>query len=405
MLKSKHPIFGLSIAIVVLYMLYCFMEQVYIRTKVSSETSEVTPYSNMNRYFPETYLLPFQDKWSSEKSLKGLKDAIYTLSEFLSKKDRVSYLDYLALQLDWREVFSSTEKYIGVLIPAYANKIEESKLESKEGSVWVKVQCAGQSIHVLLKEIPEVSDGQKYYIEIFYLGRVNAEAQPLNIGVARQIHILPNEGVYPQMRSDQDALNEIVDDYEMPIQTRKVSSLAMQHYFGKIQKGEYKKIKVDPNIGYKQLMETPALFRGKAVEFVGRLIFFERRKMSMRKKIPGMGYYYQGYLLDSDRLEYVFRCMELPKSIQINDLVRVRGVFLQRYNFNNRMKKVTWVPLMVTGEVEKVKEKVYGLTHKEKRLILVFLSVLFIIGVLLLFRGNQKKKAYRMRKRGLGKKE
>ncbi|MBF0198875.1 MAG: hypothetical protein HQL32_14255, partial [Planctomycetes bacterium] len=144
---------------------------------------------------------------------------------------------------------------------------------------------------------------------------------------------------------------------------------------------------------------SPDRYRGKVVEFTGSLKFYERRKIPGKSVAPGMDFYYQCYLLDSNQIEYVFRTRDLPEEVKVNDIVHIKGYFLQRYNFLNRLNRTTWVPLIVVGDVEVMAEKSYGLTTNESRVVIA-LAVLFIGLIVVIMVSTMKKstKPRRMKK-------
>jgi hypothetical protein len=94
----------------------------------------------------------------------------------------------------------------------------------------------------------------------------------------------------------------------------------------------------------------------------------------------------EGYLLNSDRVLFLFRTPKIPREIKVNDIVSLEGYFLQRINFLNRMNRATWAPLILASELKRVEEPSYGMTETESVGVTGLLSVLGVVGLWLLVR-------------------
>jgi type II secretory pathway component PulM len=88
----------------------------------------------------------------------------------------------------------------------------------------------------------------------------------------------------------------------------------------------------------------------------------------------------------------VFRTPKIPAHLDLKDIITVKGYFLQRFNFLNRMNRATWAPLLVATSVEKVKEQEYGLTPVEQRWIFSILALLILGFIWLVMRKPKNKK-------------
>jgi hypothetical protein len=263
-------------------------------------------------------------------------------------------------------------------------------------------------------------DSSPTYAELFFLGPKkvrglaggNVDAQNLGIenpkeeevwlAVALELHELPEKMEYPRLDSDALAFDLIVDDMssrKMQKMTREVSGQAFSHFMAKVQSdkllAEAPKIK---EVRYTQLMEAPDAYRGQKVSFTGSLIFKKRNRLTSQGLPPGLDVYEEGYLLNSNRILYVFRTDKIPQDIQLKDVVTVEGYFLQRFNFLNRMDKATWAPLLVASKVAKAEEKEFGMTAVEKRVIMSFLLVVGVLFLWLVLRKPKIQKRLRVKK-------
>ena len=75
-------------------------------------------------------------------------------------------------------------------------------------------------------------------MDLIFLGTVQHNGRKGWLGVAKEMFVLPNQGLYEKMSDDKVALNEIVDEMEnkaLQEEARRVSSLALKHFFGKVQ--------------------------------------------------------------------------------------------------------------------------------------------------------------------------
>ena len=207
--------------------------------------------------------------------------------------------------------------------------------------------------------------------------------------------VIAPSGPAASLDSDQLAFGLIVDDMstrKLQKMTRDVSAQAFSHFLAKVQKGDAEEL-TPMDVKYSQLMDSPDLYRGKMVEFTGTLIFKKRNRLTSQGLPPGMDVYEEGYLLNSNQVLYVFRAPKIPAHLELKDIITVKGYFLQRFNFLNRMGRAAWGPLLVASSIEKVKEQDYGMTLVEQRWIFLILAIMLLAFAWLAMRRpmNQKR--------------
>lgn len=343
----------------------------------------------------EQDLAPFAEK-TETKQLVDLLPNLKTIAQSFLLKERLELLDHLSLELEWQSIDMAPYRYIGSMMPTFVME-SGRELEKELGGV-VEFQLGAKKLWVYFSKKPELKDGTAY-MDMIFLGEVSVEGQKGYVGVAPELHALPEQGLYPKMTSDEVALNEVVDDMEnkaLQLEARKVSSLALQHYFGKVQRKEFEGQDL-MKAGYLDLMQQPERFRGGLVSFKGSLIHLERKVLPYGNVPAGMEFYYQGYLLDSNRIQYLFRAIKMPK-VEIGKIIEVEGYFLQRYNFLNRQNRATWVPLLVATKVEILNEHGIEMSATERNGLLSFGLVIFVILIWALFRTNRIRKKLKIKK-------
>ena len=349
-----------------------------------------------NVFHQEDDLGLFLEKSTSE-DLNSMLPAIKNLSSAFLLKKRSDLLSYLSLDLDWNILMRAPYKYIGSMLPFPMKK--SGKLLESELDGFREFEVAGQKLWVYFKKPSDVIDGASY-MDFIFLGLASLGGEKGWVGLAPELYHYPEGGLYPKMKSDDIALNEIVDEMEnkaLHREVQKVSSLALKHYFGKVQRKEFKDTKIMDGIGYSELMQQPDRYRGGIVEFTGSLIHVERKKLPLNELKPGMEFYYQGYLLNSDRILFLFRSLTMPK-VELRKIMTVQGYFLQRYNFENKLKRATWVPLLIATDLQVKQEKGIELTSVEKNGVITFVIAIVLMMIWALFRTNKINKKLRVKK-------
>lgn len=392
--QSKNPIIPLLIGLCFLAVIYGALETMSLMQQNNVDIKK--DFKRGNVYFSEQQLAPFMDKFNPLNSREKFEGALQPLLNKLEGAERFEYTGFTSLEAVWADVFASPILYTGILIPKKVVDSKNVSIMSDETKKIIEIEMNQYVLKVYLcNKIPDFKQSDSLYLDLFFMGK-HGDAPGEYYGLARELYVQPNRGFLPKMMSDKVAIGEIVDDYKLPKETRKVSTPAFQHFFSKVQQDEHVKIEPLVDVGYGEMMETPERYRGKMVEVQGSLIHYEKRRLSGAHIFPGMEYYFQCYILDSDRLVYIVRCLDSPRSIERMSIVKSKGYFLQRFNFHNRMDKITWAPLIVSSHVEELKEKPYGITSQEKRVIVSFLALVGLVVVYVFFR---KPKAYYSRKR------
>ena len=397
LLKSKNPLVSLLMGLIVIAMMYFMLDNMQ---QVMNVGEEEEVFDVGESFLSKSILEPFKNKWEGERTIEGLKVNFELMMGVVAESERGSYAGYLAHQVRWPKVFSSSDRYIGTLMPTYAEGYAPVKgIDQRSGWAWVELTIEGVALSVLVgDDLPEINSDDQVYLDLFYLGELkNKEGVLQHVGIARKMYALPRGGRYPRMKSDAIALNEVVDDFKLPEETRIVSTYAFHHYLAKIQDGEDRTEEFQKGVGYRELMESPDRYRGKVVAFTGSLMFYQRRKMAGNLVTPGMDFFYQCYLLDSNRIEYIVRTLSLPEGVKLRDIVQVKGYFLQRINFLNRMDRATWVPLLISGDMTIQKEKEFGLSGTESRVILPIIVVGLLLFCYLTMRVTRAKKRIKLK--------
>ena len=392
--KNKNPLVSLFIAVCIMGILYTSLSMM---TSFQTTEEELQPvFERGNIFLPVEGVAPFRDKYNVNKNIEVYKDAIDKNRKVLEGAIRKEYMGYASLNAKWSAAFMAPIQYSGVLMPVKAIEIIDVSDEWKFDWAVVKVKLEAGEILVHLVDHPEeIIKGEVYFLDLFYLGKVKGKNGSQHHGIAHRLYLLPDKGVLPKERSDEAAFEKIVDEYSLPFETRRISSDAFQHFLSKVQTEDHRKIEPLKGVGYAQLMDSPNRYRGKVVEVTGSLIHYVKRRLSGAHIKPGMEFYYECYLLDSDRLEYIVRSFDIPQDVKPRDIFHAKGYFMQRTNFHNRMNKVTWAPLIIAMDLEVRTEKPFGISSAERIALILILSVLILIFIVLVF--LKKKKTTRSR--------
>jgi hypothetical protein len=389
--KAKSPLMGLLMALVIMLGLYMMMERLMQTSQVQLEEPlpEVT-----TSFFSDDELAIFKDKWS-EQNEEGLQLAHEKIAKALQEKKREHFYGTLAIHLEQDDLRRAPHRFIGQMVPVYFDDAGEFDENLSSEFLWRTMSWKGQKVKMMLMN-PYVGDERKpTYAEMFFLGERSEGGETVWRGVALDLYELPESRHYPSLDSDQLAFGLIVDDMstrKLQKMTRDVSAQAFSHFLAKVQKGDAEEL-TPMDVKYSQLMDSPDLYRGKMVEFTGTLIFKKRNRLTSQGLPPGMDVYEEGYLLNSNQVLYVFRAPKIPAHLELKDIITVKGYFLQRFNFLNRMGRAAWGPLLVASSIEKVKEQDYGMTLVEQRWIFLILAIMLLAFAWLAMRRpmNQKR--------------
>lgn len=388
--KKQNPIILLLGLIGVLFMMFMMLQSMI--QQPSQEVEEVMP-DRGNVWNTEAELEPFVVK--AHKELSTLLPSLSNVGDSFLLRKREELFNYLSLDLNWKHLKKMPYRYIGSLMPTSV-KSQGRVLEGEFEDV-IEFDHEGQKLWVYFQEMPEeIADS--VYMDLIFLGQVKHQGRQGWVGVAKQLFDLPNQGLYEMMATDKIALNEVVDEMEnkaLQEETRRVSSLALKHFFGKVQRKDHEGKEL-MQAGYIDLMQQPERYRGGLVSFTGTLIHLERKMFPKGQVAPGMEFYYQGYLLNSDQILYLFRSLEMPK-VELKAVLNVNGYFLQRYNFLNRQNRATWVPLLVATSVEKEKERGVDMSEGEKKTFGTVVLLIFVVLTWLLFRSNKVQKKIKVK--------
>ena len=382
---------GFLVALAFMVALFVMMERLMQTSQVQLEE----PLPEVTRsFFSDEDLAFFKDKWS-DKSQGDLRSAHEKLAAALKGKTREDFYGTLAIHLEREHLRRAPHRFVGQMVPVYFDDAGMFEEDLSSEYLWRTMKWNGQKVKLMLVN-PYIGDEKKpTYAEMFFLGVSIEGGEEVWRGLALELYELPEDLHYPSLASDQLAFDLIVDDMsssKLQKMTREVSALAFSHFLAKVQKG--KTNEVSPmEVKYSQLMASPDLYRGKLVEFTGSLIFKKRNRLTSQGLPAGMDVYEEGYLLNSNQVLYVFRAPKIPAYLNLKDIVTVKGYFLQRFNFLNRMDRATWAPLLVASNIEKVKEKDYDLTANEQRWLISILALLGLAFVWLVMRKpkNQKR--------------
>ena len=392
-IKKKNPLVMLMGLLVVMFMIFMVLQQTMM--VAPSPSLEETLPERGNVWNDEVDLAPFMDK-TNKKDLLSLKQGLRGVGDSFLLKKREDLFKYLSLDLDWNDLKKLPYRYIGSLMPTKV-KGKGVSLEGELEGV-VEFQLDGEPLWVYFQQIPDLGEDSSY-MDLIFLGSATHQGKSGWIGVAKESFELPGSGLYEKMESDSIALNEIVDDMEnksLQAEVRRVSFLALEHYFAKVQGKEFVGKEL-LKAGYMNLMQQPERFRGGLVSFTGSLIHVER-KMFPKGEVPvGMEFYYQGYLLNSDRILYLFRSLEKP-DVELQKVLTVEGYFLQRYNFLNRQNRATWVPLLIATKLIPESEKGLVLSGTERNGVITIGLVVFLVLLWGLFRTNKIQKKLKVKK-------
>ncbi len=392
--KNKNPLVSLFFAVCIMAILYMSLGTM---TSFQGTEEDLQPvFERGNIFLPAEGVAPFRDKYKKDKDIKAYKGAISKNREVLEGAIRKEYMGFASLNAKWEDAFKAPIQYSGVLMPVRA--LEVVDVSDAWGYDWsvVRVRLEAGEVFVHLVDYPEeIVKEEVYFLDLFYLGKIKSKEGSRHHGVAHRLYLLPDKGILPKERSDEAAFEKIVDEYNLPFETRKISSDAFQHFLSKVQTENHQDMEPLEGVGYAELMDSPNRYRGKIVEVAGSLIHYVRRRLSGAHIKPGMEFYYECYLLDSDRLEYIVRSFELPIDVKPRDIFHAKGYFMQRTNFHNRMNKITWAPLIVATDLKVHVEKPYGISSAERTALLLILSIVFLVFIVLVF--VKKKPAIRSR--------
>jgi len=343
-----------------------------------------------NIFFPKKIVASFNDKYQVSGNADQYEKSIAECIEILLGAIRSEYTGYSSLNAKWLDAFKFPYLYTGVLMPVKPKSVEDVSGQFNLPWPVVKVTIGDGEIFVHLSNKSEkIVAEELYFLDLFYLGNSTIKGQSGHHGVAERLYLLPDRGILPKMTSDKEALSRIVDEMELPEETRQVTEESFQHYMSKVQTGEDKETPALEGVGYGKMMDTPDRYRGKIVEVDGVLIHYIKKRLWGTHIQPGMEFYYQCYLLDKNRLEYMVRTFELPVDVQPKERFYAKGYFLQRTNFLNRDKKVMWAPLIVANEMRSFKDDSMKFSHIEKVAVVSFL-VLVITGLVLVVAFQKK---------------
>ncbi len=364
---------GLALALLLLFVVFATMRSLANMVSRFEAEDKKTVERDLGRpFFSEEKLAPFRNaKYTGTQPLAELTGSIGVLVESLEHTNRENLLNFLELQASWDEAYANPARFSGILMPLYPKSVTQAEPGPGE-SQWLEVETSeGPTMRVLTLRVASerLAKGGPFYLDCFYLGRALAGGKEVQLGLAREIYELPGQGIYPQMESDEVAYSDIMEELAFAQEAREVSRMAYFHVLAKIQNGEALKLAPLRNVGQRELMENPERYRGQRVSFTGSLMFIKRRRLSGAEIQPGMEYFYEGLLLNSDRVEYAFRSLRIPSTLKYRDLVSMSGLFLQRYNFTNVQGRATWLPLVIADNLEIVKEPKIGFTPLQQTVI------------------------------------
>ena len=398
-LKTKNSITGLLVALVLLVGIYMAMDKMVQQTKVD-KTVEL-PEAGRS-ILSDDLLAPFRDKWSSQDPAKT-SEALAKIGHRLQELRRSDFEGYWAVNIDLAMAETAPLRYVGQTLPLTLSNAGNVALETSDGfSQFRTISSEGRTFRLALVQNYTGNVMAPVYAEVILLGVKNAANAPSSVveGVALELFELPKDGKYPQMASDALALGLIVDDMSSPDMqklTRSVSPQVMSHFFSKAQSGEMDKMPI-VKATYSNLMETPDRFRAQKVEFTGTLIFTKKNRLKAEGIPPGMDMYEEGILLNSDSISYVFRAPKIPSHLKTKDIVRVEGIFLQRYNYLNRLGRATWTPLILASKIEKIEESKEVMTSTEKSSVFTILILCGVAFLWVIFRKPKFNKPVRIHK-------
>jgi hypothetical protein len=384
--KKKNPLIVLVGMVAVMVMIVMGMQTFMIKPE------EIKLPERGNVWNTEEELQVFQRK-SLSRPLEEFYPSMKELASSFLLKERKDFLKFISLEVDWMPLKKMPYEYIGIMVP-FSSKTPG--LDMGESMVGLReFTHEGDPVWVYFQKPIDLIEGSTY-MDLIFLGSAEHKGKKGWVGIAAQMHEFPEAGLFSKMKSDEVALNEVFDDMNFQLETRKVSSLALKHYFGKVQRKEYEKEELLPDVGFTKLMEQPDRYRGRLVEFTGTLIHLEKRMLPSNELRPGMEFYFQGYLLNSNKAYYVFRSLEKPV-VEVNQVMTIKGYFLQRYSYENRFKRAIWGPLLVAATTKPEKDAV-GMSSGERNGVITFILVLFVVLIWVFFRTNKINKKLKLKK-------
>lgn len=393
-LGKNNPVAAIAIGILMLGVLGSFMVRLYSRISAPDPVDEVSERDFGRPFFREKQLEPFLlAKYQGVRPLSEMKDDLQVLVDELGQTNRDEMVEYLELQVPWKQVVAEPYRHVGLLLPMTPERVVLGRGPEIEKGVWLEVTESEGRVFDLLVHRVSLSrlDKSPFYLEAVYLGHVAGEkGERRELAVARELYEQPNQGIYPMMDTFQAAFFDILDDYKFPQEGREPAHSAFFHLLGMIQKGAADGLEVQKNVGYGELMELPHRYRATKIRFVGSLMYHMRRRISDASMPPGMEFYYEGLLLNSDRLEMAFRSLSLPPGVKNLDLIEMEGLFLQRYNFQNRMGRTTWLPLIIATKLAITEEKKMGLTTREKQVISTVVAAFMLLLLISIMRNYKR---------------
>lgn len=384
--KKQNPLVVLFGMVAVMVMIVMGMQAFMIQPE------EIKLPERGNVWNAEEELQTFSKK-SLKRPLEQLYPAMKELSGSFMLKEREEFLKFISLEVDWNVLKKMPYEYIGIMIPFSTTNPGKSLGEAMVGMR--EFSHEGQPVWVYFQKPIDLIEGP-VYTDLIFLGPAEHNGRKGWVGVAAQLYEFPENGLFPKMKSDEVALNEVFDDMNFQLETRKVSTLALKHYFGKVQRKEYEKEPLNSGVGFTELMDQPDRYRGHLVDFTGSLIHLEKRMLPSNELRPGMEFYYQGYLLNANKAYYIFRSLQKP-AVEVNQVMNIKGYFLQRYSYENRFKRAIWGPLLVAATTSPEADAV-GLSSGERNGVITFIMVLFVVLIWVFFRANKIDKKLKLKR-------
>ncbi|MBF0243710.1 MAG: hypothetical protein HQL31_00365 [Planctomycetes bacterium] len=395
--KGRHPLYSVVIGLALLVLLWRMMESLYNMPDPSSEAKGAVLRDPGRSYFDEERLKPFvASKYEKASAFPEIRGEVEKLTEELADTNRDKLARFIEVDFGWEEVVSNPRRYSGIMMPMYTNEVELAGNGESKAFSWLSFKDGvGREFLGCVQLVNRSGlDGHSFYMDFIYLGSWEEEGKSFHVGIAKELYELPGNGMYPVMASDELALADIIDDFssELAEEASHVPGLILSHFFGRLQRGAFQDQAVMKGVGYGELMQTPDRYRSKTVEFVGRLVYLVRRKMSGMAIVPGMEYYYEGILLNSDRQTFAFRALDVS-GIKLKQIVCLEGIFLQRYNYVNRLNKRVWVPLVIATKLSPQIQVSMELSRDWKIAIAVGLALLAVLLIVAVRTGHRSSRA------------
>lgn len=392
MFKTTSPVQAFVMGLLMMALVFGLMMRLYQSAKSPIGEEEAPPV--IKPFFTDKKLEPFTSaRYTGAKTLDELRPALTELFELLKKNNRERLAEYLELQIPWKKALESPIAHIGAMLPLYPARVTlEARQDPGEAS-WLKVELKeGVSLRVLAYMVAKerLEAGGPFYLDCVYLGQAMENGAAVHLGMARELYELPGKGLFPVQENPETVFEEIIDETDFAEEARQVSRVAFYHLLGKVQRGMFASGNVLKGVGYNELMGNPDRFRGELVSFKGTLVYCRRRRLVGPETAPGMEYYYEGNLLNSDRVMYLFRSLKMPENLKVRDLVYLEGYFIQRYNFPNRLGKTTWIPLVIASRLEKTADVDYSIPLKYQLAASLAMAVVMGFMVFFILKGHRR---------------